>query len=189
MFFVFSLNIYVYIYYIFFWNWNAINFCKLFALVLFLSFFLLLSFKLFSISSHFAFRLFRGARGGRGTGDRGDLGVGICMVWLMHLWPICMYVYVYYMYSNRQTVYKAKESALKVLPAFRRLLSLSTSQYSRLRKCPCFVGRCCVYVCGCMCVCMCCCCYPFFCYCLINIIKTFVSFLIHSRQHFSLSFS
>lgn len=63
-----------------------------------------------------------------------------------------------------------------------------TPQNPQLRKCPCLLGRCCVYVCGCMCVCMCCCCYPFFCYCLINIIKTFVSFYIHWRQHFSLSF-
>lgn len=64
-----------------------------------------------------------------------------------------------------------------------------TPQNPQLSKCPCLLGRCCVYVCGCMCVCMCCCCcYPFFCYCLINIIKTFVSFYIHSRQHFSLSF-
>lgn len=127
MFFVFSLNIYVYIYilYICFWNWNAINFCKLFALVLFLSFFLLLSFKLFSFSSHYAFRLFRGARWGRGSGE--IWGLAICMVWLMHLWPICMYMYTKCIRTvELSNSLQGKGVCIKnVLPAFRRLLSLS----------------------------------------------------------------
>lgn len=114
----------MYIYYIFLFLELKCNklFCKLFALVLFISFFLLLSFKLFSFSSHFAFRLFRGARGGRGADWE---GVGICMVWLMHLWPI--YVYVYYMYvcicAQRaiEQFCKAKESALKSVACFQAL--------------------------------------------------------------------